>query len=250
MLKVDPEGFDELDRRLLQHHHRVLRRRPGRRRIAGRGAERGARHARGRDRALPDPAGLPDAHRARPHGHAEGLPAPRPEAAKPARADLFDGAIGRSERLKRRVQLADTRVLGRYRRWWRGLPRAVPGVPRARAHRMDARAGVRPGTACGSEHDLVFAVRAMQHRLPHAGAAGRRAGGDRRRCANAAAPALVFAQAIRRDGERAARRARCASRRCERRRFRPRAIPQPLYDALNALEHERGVPPHEHPHRP
>ena len=48
---------------------------------------------------------------------------------------------------------------------------------------------------------------------------------------------VVFAQEIRRGDERAARPRRCASRRCGR-RFRPRAIPQPLYDELNALELE------------
>src|SRR5690606_39638336 len=49
-----------------------LRRRPGGRGIAGRLAVGGARHPGGRDRALPDPAGLPGAHRARAHGYAQG----------------------------------------------------------------------------------------------------------------------------------------------------------------------------------
>src|SRR3546814_6739235 len=43
-------------------------------------AERGTRHARRRDRALPDPAGLPGPHRARTHGVAQGVSAPRPAA--------------------------------------------------------------------------------------------------------------------------------------------------------------------------
>src|SRR3546814_11463588 len=43
-------------------------------------AERGTRHARRRDRALPDPAGLPGPHRAQTHGVAQGVSAPRPAA--------------------------------------------------------------------------------------------------------------------------------------------------------------------------
>src|SRR5690606_24827455 len=58
-----------------QPDHRELRRWPGGRGLAGRGPERGARHPRGRDRTLPDPAGLPDPHRARTHGLAQGLAA-------------------------------------------------------------------------------------------------------------------------------------------------------------------------------
>jgi Holliday junction DNA helicase RuvB len=61
-------GRGRLRRERPQHaadHDRELRRRPGRRRVAGSRAERGARHARGRDRALPDPAGLRRAQRAR-----------------------------------------------------------------------------------------------------------------------------------------------------------------------------------------
>ncbi len=66
MLEVDPLGFDLLDRKLLAHGHREIRRRPGRRRQPGGRDERGARHDRGRHRAVLDSAGLPDAHRARP----------------------------------------------------------------------------------------------------------------------------------------------------------------------------------------
>ena len=47
LLEVDPQGFDTLDRKLLLHHHRALRRRPGRHRQPRRGDRRGARHARG-----------------------------------------------------------------------------------------------------------------------------------------------------------------------------------------------------------
>src|SRR5690606_35474441 len=63
-----------------QPDHRELRRWPGGRGVARGGAERGARHSRGRDRALPDPAGFPGAHGARTHGDAEGLAASRPAA--------------------------------------------------------------------------------------------------------------------------------------------------------------------------
>ena len=66
------------------------------------------------------------------------------------------------------VQLADQRVyLGRYRRRRRGLPRELPGVPRARAHRMAARARhrpdeLRPSTAWCSRWPR------SKHRLPRA----------------------------------------------------------------------------------
>ena len=92
-----------------RHHHRVLRRRPGRRRIAGRGAQRGARHLGGRGRALPDPAGLPDPHRARPHGDAQGLPAhglhPALQGAGPVRTA---GGLSAAVRSGRRLNPART----------------------------------------------------------------------------------------------------------------------------------------------
>src|SRR3546814_11777426 len=47
------------------------------------------------------------------------------------------------------VQLADTGLLGKYRRRWRGLPRAVPGLPRAAADRMSARDWLRTGIEAG-----------------------------------------------------------------------------------------------------
>ena len=53
--------------------HREVRRRPGRHRNARRRRRRGARHARGRVRAVPDPAGLPAAHAARARGGPRGL---------------------------------------------------------------------------------------------------------------------------------------------------------------------------------
>ena len=58
-----------------------VRRRPGRRRQPRRGDRRGARHDRGRARAVPDPAGLPAAHLARPHRHRAVVPPFRPRAA-------------------------------------------------------------------------------------------------------------------------------------------------------------------------
>jgi Holliday junction DNA helicase RuvB len=58
MLKVDPEGFDELDRRLLRTIIEKFDGGPVGVDSAGGGAQRGARHARGRARAVPDPAGL------------------------------------------------------------------------------------------------------------------------------------------------------------------------------------------------
>ena len=55
-----------------------VRRRPGRRRQPRRGDRRGARHDRGRARAVPDPAGLPAAHAARPRRDRAGVAAARP----------------------------------------------------------------------------------------------------------------------------------------------------------------------------
>src|SRR5262249_6334719 len=63
---------------------REVLRRPGGRGEPRRGHRRGARHDRGRDRALPDPAGLPAAHAARPRGHRARL-APTGAGAAPKR---------------------------------------------------------------------------------------------------------------------------------------------------------------------
>jgi Holliday junction DNA helicase RuvB len=98
-------GFDHLDRRLLLAHDREVRRRPRGRRQPRRGPLGGARHHRGRARALPDPAGLHDAHAARAHGHAlayrtsawisRGSGAPRPApGAGPAADDSQGDAAG------------------------------------------------------------------------------------------------------------------------------------------------------------
>lgn len=84
------------------------------------------------------------------------------------------------------------------------------------------------------EHGLVFAVRAMQidflkpARLDDA----LKVGASLQECRRASA---VFAQDIRRDGELLlTAQVRVAA--LDRRGFRPRAIPQPLYDELKALE--------------
>lgn len=84
------------------------------------------------------------------------------------------------------------------------------------------------------EHGLVFAVRAMQvdflkpARLDDA----LQVGASLQECRRASA---VFAQDIRRDGELLlTAQVRVAA--LDRRGFRPRAIPQPLYDELKALE--------------
>src|SRR3546814_12041156 len=63
--------------------------------------------------------------------------------------NAFDCPVPRPQPPIPAVQLADTGLLGRYRRRWRGLPRAVPGVPRTRADRMAARAWLRAGAAAG-----------------------------------------------------------------------------------------------------
>ena len=82
-LEVDRLGLDAMDRRYLLPHRRAPRRRPGRRGDAGRGARRGARHAGGRDRAVPDPGGPRPAHQPRPDAGRAGLAASGP--AGPAR---------------------------------------------------------------------------------------------------------------------------------------------------------------------
>ena len=74
-------------------HRRELRRRPGRRRHAGRGAVRAARHAGGGGRALPPPAGAVAAHAARPPADPDRLAAPGPRAA--ARRRGADRAVRR-----------------------------------------------------------------------------------------------------------------------------------------------------------
>ena len=81
LLEVDPQGFDALDRKLLSTIIEKFDGGPVGHREPRRRGRRGARHARGRDRALPDPAGIPDAHRARPHGDAQCLPALRAQGA-------------------------------------------------------------------------------------------------------------------------------------------------------------------------
>ena len=78
---------------LSQVHRRKLRRRPGRRRHAGGGAVRAARHARGGGRALPAPAGAVAAHAARPPADPARLAASRPRAA--ARRRGADRAVRR-----------------------------------------------------------------------------------------------------------------------------------------------------------
>ena len=66
-------------------------RRPGRAGQPGRGDRRGARHHRGRDRALPDPAGTPAAHAARTHRHRLRLYPLRPARAHRRRAAATSG---------------------------------------------------------------------------------------------------------------------------------------------------------------
>ena len=66
-------------------HHRQVRRRPGRRRDARRRDRRGARHDRGRLRAVPHPGGLPQPHAQGPRRHAARLRPLRPRRARPPR---------------------------------------------------------------------------------------------------------------------------------------------------------------------
>ena len=81
-LEVDALGLDAMDRRYLTMIADLYRRRPGRRRDARRGPERAARHDRGSDRALPDPARPHRPHRARPLPQRPRLDPSRPAAAE------------------------------------------------------------------------------------------------------------------------------------------------------------------------
>ena len=97
-LDVDPIGLDQMDRKYLDHRRHSLRRRPGRHRDHRRRAVRAARRDRGHHRAVPDPAGLPAAHAARPRADAARLPPSRPAgaAARPAaQFGLFQNGAGR-----------------------------------------------------------------------------------------------------------------------------------------------------------
>ena len=94
-LDVDDVGFDRLDRSLLLHAAREVRRGPGRARDAGGRGGRGQGHPRGRRRALPDLPGLPGPHPPRPRGDGA-LARPlrdsrRPEKRRPEQA-LLTGA--------------------------------------------------------------------------------------------------------------------------------------------------------------
>ena len=81
MLDVDPQGFDVMDRKLLEAViHRFDGGPVGLDNIAA-VDRRGARHDRGRDRAVPHPAGLPAAHSARPGRHSGCIPPPWRDAA-------------------------------------------------------------------------------------------------------------------------------------------------------------------------
>ena len=69
LLEVDERGLERTDRELLGADRAQVRGRPGRALDARRRARRGARHDRGRLRAVPAAARLPPADAARPRGH-------------------------------------------------------------------------------------------------------------------------------------------------------------------------------------
>ncbi len=84
LLEVDPQGFDALDRKFLLTIIEKFDGGPvGRGEHRGR-YRRGSRHARRRDRAVPDPAGLHHAHRTRPHCCTPRLRAFRAQGARAA----------------------------------------------------------------------------------------------------------------------------------------------------------------------
>ena len=115
--------------------HREVRRRPGGHRQPGGGDGRGARHARGCDRAVPDPAGLHRAHRARARGDAPGL-----AALRPARCPSAPPPICRcSARTLEPLHLAGAGLLGGHRCRRHRLLCELSALPRARAQRVVAR---------------------------------------------------------------------------------------------------------------
>ena len=121
MLDVDPQGFDLMDRKLLEAViHRFDGGPVGLDNVAASIGEE-SRHHRGRDRALPDPAGLPAAHAARAHRDAGGVPAPGRGAAAARRRHV--------RQLSRRAQRART---------WRDQPlrRVVARQHPQRGHRQ------------------------------------------------------------------------------------------------------------------
>ena len=83
LLEVDEEGLERTDRELLEAIVAQVRRRAGRAVDAGGLARRGARHDRGRLRAVPAPAGVHPAHAPRPHRH---RPRDRPRRRRPGGA--------------------------------------------------------------------------------------------------------------------------------------------------------------------
>ena len=91
LLEVDERGLDRLDREILRAICAQVRRRPRRTLHAGGRGRGGARHDRGRLRALPAPAGLDQAHRARPDRHRRRIRAPRRRARR--RQGASDSAL-------------------------------------------------------------------------------------------------------------------------------------------------------------
>ena len=249
MLKVDPEGFDELDRRMLRTIIETFDGGP----VGVESLAAALSEERGTLEDVIEPyliqQGYLDAHRARTHGHGEGLSPPRPQArSRGARRTCSPMRVHRrdAERCKRLVvepvfSLADTGVLGRYRRRRRGLPRAIPGVPRARAHRMDARAGASGRNACAT--NTTWCSRCGRCRST---SARRRGWTMRCRCRvvlrECRRASLVLAQEIRRDGELlldARGPCRCA---VGRRASDPRPMPATV---ARRIDLARARPPHD-----
>jgi holliday junction DNA helicase RuvB len=83
LLRVDSPRLRSHGSHPAQCPDRQVRRRAGRHRQHRRGDRRRARHHRGRTGAVSDPAGLPDAHRARSRRHPQGLSALRSATADP-----------------------------------------------------------------------------------------------------------------------------------------------------------------------
>ena len=147
MLKVDPEGFDELDRRMLRIIIDYFDGGP----VGVESLAAALSEERGTLEDVIEPYLIQQGYLVRTArgrmATREGLSASRPASRRP-------GSTTCSIDSRPKMQVAaepvfswpTTGVLGRYRRRRRGLSRAVPGVPRARAHRMAARARQGAGT--------------------------------------------------------------------------------------------------------
>ena len=155
-----------MDRKLLQHGAREVRRRPGRRGQPRRGDRRGARHDRGRARALSSSsratcsarraAASPPRSSYR-HFGLRRRRAPRRALARDLCRDRGAAQCSR-RRMPRALSFPRARLLRGHRRRRRRLLRQLPQVHGARAHRVAGGARASRWRAFEREHGVVFVV--------------------------------------------------------------------------------------------